>query len=84
MMVMAQPGCFCASARTIAEPTKPVPPEMSTFLDATILVFMVSRVVAEVVSDTRMCSGHRLAGTNLYQPRDTRPVTRAICVTYSG
>lgn len=47
MIVMVQPGCFRASARTMADPTKPVPPETSTFFEATILVSMVSRVVVE-------------------------------------
>lgn len=45
MVVTAQPGYFRVSARTIAEPTKPEPPETSTFLDATTSVFMALRVL---------------------------------------
>lgn len=34
MMVIVQPGCFSAMARTVAEPTKPVPPETRTLFSA--------------------------------------------------
>lgn len=38
MTAMTKFGCFSARARTMAEPTKPVPPDMRTLLAASAIV----------------------------------------------